>query len=487
MQSTLRQTLHDLGLGNRYAGYVPKFRIEEFAKDQWWILDGDIKVGLLTRPADFAELVNFDPFKPRRDLAFPKYYHAPTQPGDRITIAKWVNAQSTTSDKNTLTVSATPQGVTAVFTESWKNGRTATKRLTWCIDPDFGYVLHGEDEMRSPQPETHEYTNFLPRGAVDDRPESGRYPYILWQHPSGRIIRQNHNNIGARALGAMDYHDRRRLATDGFIGFFGEPDRNAAIELLESVPGSNSGTCPNMLDEHICWLPLDVESPPRQTDGTYLNRAVFNLVSVPPAVSDALNGRAEMLDLVVDRVDPVMAERQAWCEAEFPHRTGEPKHLRFCPIRFGEVADFETVLDPAAIFRGEVFPYPIDPDAPIAVVADCAHSGRCSLRVRVDGHPQHVEPTGCSFHVNEGQRYRLSAWVKTELKDGEAALSAVEYLYSPGSGTTPHIATPLQGTHAWQRLAVEFVPGENAHVVMVRFQVTGHGTAWFDDVLLEKA
>ncbi|HEY3418903.1 MAG TPA: hypothetical protein VGM23_18670, partial [Armatimonadota bacterium] len=157
MSSFLTSALAQAGLSGRFADYQPHFRLDEFQPGYWWIRDGDVKVGLVVRSCDFAELVNYDPFHPRTDLEFPRYYHAPTMPGDRITIAKWVNAQSTTSDENTLEFTVDATQVTALFSERWANGRTATTRLVWKVDADFGYVLEGASTMRSPEAESHEY------------------------------------------------------------------------------------------------------------------------------------------------------------------------------------------------------------------------------------------------------------------------------------------------------------------------------------------
>jgi hypothetical protein len=413
---TLHHELLASGLSGHFANYRPRFTITEFTPGSWWVMDGDVQVGLLVRGVDFAELVNFDPHDPRRGLVFPRYYHAPTQPGDRVTLAKWVNAQATTSDTNTLAWEVSPEQVAAVFTETRRNGRTAFTRLTWRVDPDFGYVLHGQVELRSPEDERHEFCNFLPRGATDNRPEFARYPFILWEHPDGPVVRWNQNNISARALGALDVHDRRRIKTGGFLGFFGEPDRNSAIEILACSPGVAAGTCPAMLDEHLVWVPREVEPAARDEDGLYRCTAEYRLLSVPPAVGDRLTRRATPLDLVCDRLDLALDAAHAWCATEFPRRPGTPKTFDFPPFVPGQVTDFETRLDPAATFRGNVFPYLTDSDEPVSIVSDVSHSGRYSLRVRVNGERRQAGPYGVGLHVTEGQPYRLSAWVKTDLR-----------------------------------------------------------------------
>jgi hypothetical protein len=500
MSSTLRTALREQNLTSRYAEYSATWSIQEFEPGCWWILDGEVKVGLVVRGTDLAELVNTDPYHPSHDIAFPAVYHAATQPGDRVTLATWVRAQGSTSSHRTdLKFSVEAQGVTATFHEYWEQGDRACKRLTWRVDSDFGYILYCDVEMSTPQLEEHplnalpEYCNFLPRGVTDDRPEFARYPYILWQHPSGRIVRWNQNNIGARALGALDIHDRRRVKTGGFIGFFGEADRNIAIELLESSPATTTLTCHQMLDEHLLWVPPEIEIPAQDESGHYLYRAAYNLVSVPPSVGDALNARAEMLDMVLDRTNSDLEMKHNWCSHEFPTMAGEPKSLRFCPLATGAVTDFETTLDPASSFRGQVFPYRTDVDEPICVVSDCSHSGKHSLRLRPD-HPSSKSEmlrawagdAGACLHVTEDQKYRLSAWIKTELDAGEATLIAAEFRFTRSNVTGLHQSTPVSGYSDWKYVAVEFTPNDKAHVVDMRVEANGRGSVWVDDILLEK-
>jgi hypothetical protein len=496
MQSTLREITRQERLQSRFDSHAPHWHVVPFSTESWpecwWICDGATRVGLVVRGPDFAELVNFDPLHPAPDIAFTEPYHAPTQPGDRVTMAMWVGDAGTRSDQHDLQLIVEAHGVTATFTESWKDGRRASKCLTWKVDADFGYILHCEAEMSIPHLDEQplngieEFCNFLPRGVTDDRPEFSRYPYVLWQHPSGRIVRWNQNNVGARALGALDLHDRRQIKNGGFIGFFGEKDRNSAIEILEVSPSATALSCPQMLDEHLLWSPLSVEIPAQDENGHYLYRAVYNLISVPPQVGDALTAQAGMLDMVLDRYDPELEAKHLWCASEYPQLPGEPKSLSFCPLSMGGVADFESKLNASSSFKGLVFPYLDDSDDAVSIVSDCAHSGKHSLRIRVAGESVLARGYAACLHVTEGQRYRLSAWMKTQLEGGEAALRAVEFQFSLSTVTAIHSCTPLSGDTDWQRVSLEFTPGEKAHVVEIRIEAEGHGAVWVDDILLEK-
>lgn len=496
-RSALRDALHSQDLAGRFGAHTARWSFEEWQSGHWWIKDGEVQVGLVVRGADFAELVNFDPFAPRRDIPFPAIYHAPTQPGDRVTLACWLDSQSTTSDHHELLFALDENGVTATFSERWNDGRRAVKRLMWTLDADWGYMIRAEAHLSAPRPLPYRvgappvWCNFLPRGVTDDRPENSRYPYVLWLHPSGEIVRWNQNNIGARALGALDIHDRRRLQSGGFLGFFGESDYDIAVEVVDSSPGATALTCPQMLDEHLAWLPPEVEPAPLDESGRSTYRTLWNLVCVPPALGATLTAQAKPLDMVIERRDAVLEERHAWCDGEYPTGAGGARTLRVVPLQTGVPCDFETRLDAAATFRGVVFPYGEDVDEPISVVSDCAHSGQHSLCLR-PGHPKagagplQTSTRGSCLHVTRNQKYRLSAWIKTDLQEGEARLQAVEFIFSLATTTAVHQSAPVGGRTEWQEVALEFTPGEQAHVVDVRFEASGRGRAWVDDILLEK-
>lgn len=471
----------------RFSGHKPAFAVRQFGEGRWWVEDGETRVGLLTRPEDFVELVNWDPLAPRRDVAFPAIYHAPTAPGDRITMAKWIDAQCTTSQRNALRFEGGGADLTAIFEEEWDNGRTARAAMRFAVDADYGYMIEVDAEMRSPVPERAEFCNFLPEHVVDDRPEFLRYPYILWQHPDGGVRRWNQNNIGARALGAMDIHERRRIRTGGFFGFFGEADRNPALEIVSASPEVTSQTCPNMLDMHMQWLPTPAEQFERAADGRFLSRVRYRLFSVPGAVSEALSAQAQMVEMVLDRIDMELEREYAWCAHEHPRWPGEPKHLRYCALQMGKVCDFESTFDPAASARASVFCCLDDGNLPVSVVSDMGRSGRHSLRLRPMGGTACASPSGTTIHLTAGQRYRLSAWVKTALYDGAATIRAEEFLFSPANPLAKHETSSLRGLSAdWRELVLEFTAHPQAHGVSVVLEASGIGEAWFDDILIEK-
>lgn len=116
------------------------------------------------------------------------------------------------------------------------------------------------------------------------------------------------------------------------------------------------------------------------------------------------------------------------------------------------------------------------------------HGGRRSLRIdRARGGEAWIGSSDLSTRGLPGRRIRVTGWARTEgLRDGAAVLrvETMEDGYRtirvdsmPGAG--------LRGTTGWTRLALETVLDSGAAYLGVGMQVSGNGTAWFDDLVLE--
>ena len=126
MNSVLRDTLERMELGGRFGNHATQFYIKEIPGEGWWIFDGEVQVGLVLRERGEAELVNHDPLAPRAVVEFPEIYHAPTQPGDRITLVAWVTvAAGVKRERYDLRLEVGDEGVTVFTEESWSDGRSA--------------------------------------------------------------------------------------------------------------------------------------------------------------------------------------------------------------------------------------------------------------------------------------------------------------------------------------------------------------------------
>ncbi|HEX8212333.1 MAG TPA: erythromycin esterase family protein [Longimicrobium sp.] len=114
--------------------------------------------------------------------------------------------------------------------------------------------------------------------------------------------------------------------------------------------------------------------------------------------------------------------------------------------------------------------------------------GRRSLRIeRTRAGAAWIGSSDLSTKGLAGRRIRVTGWARTERLQGGAAVLRVETMRDgyqtirvdsmPGAG--------LRGTTGWTRLALETVLDTGAVYLGVGMQVSGTGTAWFDDLALE--
>jgi erythromycin esterase len=117
------------------------------------------------------------------------------------------------------------------------------------------------------------------------------------------------------------------------------------------------------------------------------------------------------------------------------------------------------------------------------------HGGRRSLRVsRTDvASASWAGSSGLSAERLAGKRIRLTGWTRTEGLRGGTAVLRVESMGSEFQSISVDsmAGAGVHGTTGWTRLAMESVVDTGAAYVLVGVQVSGAGTAWFDDLVLE--
>ncbi len=125
-----------------------------------------------------------------------------------------------------------------------------------------------------------------------------------------------------------------------------------------------------------------------------------------------------------------------------------------------------------------------------AVDQTTAHSGNQSLMVR------HTAPGSSRFlseplHLEVGKLYRLSGWIRTRgaSVDPQARYpTALPAALSMASFPFTNTSMPVGGTRGWTKTEVVFVATRSTDQIAVGFGINGkaEGTAWFDDLHLEK-
>ena len=372
----------------------------------------------------------------------------------------------------------------------------AVKTCTFAVDPDLGYVVQVESHVQSPVSHQVEFANYLPERVVDDR--LGRWPFILWQHPDGRVLRWNQNNAGADAYGNRDHHGLRQIDPAGFLGYFGEEDRCPVVEFHGANQPLGAATCHAMLDEHLHWVVGRDFQPPQDEAGLYRYDVAFTLASLPGEAGAKLAEGAEYNELLLERYPSEMAGRYPWTRGE----TGPLRPLDFAVFRQGCSCDFTERLDAAASDRSQVFHYPEDDEtAPVSLMSTGGRvTGPClCLRVggasppapspcRGGGKTVSAGPTGgTSLHLIEGATYQVTAWIKTDLTEGAARLRVWEWLYTARKVTHEYLSVPVEGKSEWTKLAVELTPeGPTTHCLSLEIVADGEGTVWVDEMAVEE-
>ncbi len=119
--------------------------------------------------------------------------------------------------------------------------------------------------------------------------------------------------------------------------------------------------------------------------------------------------------------------------------------------------------------------------------SDESHSGRRSLKLSVARGAEHtwISTRQSGTHLSAGGRYRMTAWVKAEGVIGYAGW----YIHIGNAMNTMMEAPMLSagdGTFGWKSVSLEFTVPQGADRADLGTVLRGTGTAWFDDVSLER-
>lgn len=358
----------------------------------------------------------------------------------------------------------------------------AVKTCSFAVDPDLGYVVRVESRVKSPVAHQVEFANFLPQGVVDD--QLGRWPFILWQHPDGRILRWNQNNVGAGAYGNRDHHGARQIDPEGFLGYCGEADRCPVVEFHGANMPISAATCHCMLDEHLHWVVGRDYQPPQDEAGLYTYEVAFTLGALPGEAGAWLAERAQVNDLILDRYPGEWAGQYPWTREE----TGPVRTLAYPVFRQGSLCDFTERVDAYAADRCQCFLYPEEDDtAPVSLVSEGGRRTEPCLRISLKGGTVRAGPeNGTALHLTAGRTYRVSAWLKTDLSAGEARLRVWEWLCTPRNLTKEYLSAPVSGKSEWTQVMVEFTPeGPKTHCMSLEVVGEGDGRVWVDEIMVE--
>ena len=452
--SRLQQFLHQSGAFAEIPrkAYTPRFNLESLppaneakGTDWFYIRDGDERIGLIQTLTREIEMFRFSPSGDGRGagIEIPEVYHWANLFGARIQMYGTQELPPVTSFKLTFTKD---RGDSLEFTvEQSHRGDlkgVSDYRLVW--DERLGYVWECRSRYSMPEPQAVEFNNLLAGGISESREDHKRWQKTIRALADGRIV--------------FVYHSPLNLPLDdiqagGFVGFVTEEEMNPFVDLIETSSPVFINTCRQWYDQHIFM------KPPRakEADGLYHVQARYRFLSLPGKVARDLES---------------VAVQAPVAEAE--------KVLGFLLNR---PSDFEQFVSPEGGFNGGVW------QKHATRSDEQAHSGRYSLKIvgRGAGEVVSAAPIGGGPGVigESNHRYRLTAWVMTDLREGAAYVRVDDARWSWDDVRATRKSGEVGGRSVWTPLVIEFQPGPHDPFLVVRLCVDGLGAAWFDDVLLE--
>ena len=432
--------------------HIPAFRLEpiqpaEHAKGTDWsyVCDGDERIGLIQTWSKEIEMFRFSPQVAKgAKYEIPKIYHWGNLYGARIQMYGTQMLPPTTSFKLSF---AKDRGDSLELAVEHRHrgdvSGSSEYRLGW--DERLGYVWNCTSRYSMPKPAKIEFNNLLAGGISESRNSHKRWQKTVRAAADGRIT--------------FAYHNPTNIPVDdiragGFVGFVTEEQMNPFVELIETSSPVSVVTCSQWYDQHIVMKPPEA----KEAEGLYHARARYRFLSLPGKVAREIEAAAV----------PSVTEDK-W------------KPLGFLLNR---PSDFEQFIPFDRVYNGGVWQHVTRSD-------EQAHAGKYSLKVggRGTGKVAAFAPIGGGPGVigESKKRYRLTAWVKTDLSEGTAYLRVDDARWNWDDIQASRKTKELSGQTDWTRLAVEFQPGPDDPFLVVRICVDGHGAAWFDDVMLEEA
>jgi hypothetical protein len=490
---------------------TPCLALEHVDERFVWITDAGVRVGLIDRKECTLEWVAPHPGVPSiRPAEVPPVYHAPTYQGGRIIAQWWLTPRHGhrylpgapwRRPWEALPARGDDMGFCKFKPDcTWTFDATAGEHLSFRIDETFAlpgaprgchrfsigydpvadsYVAEVDAEVEGAQGCIVELANFYAGGVYDTRPTRKRHQQTVWSHPDGRLVRWPHHPAGYQTPGMNDPEGERRIAEGGFIGYFTDPHTNPVIEFIETSSPVTTATCCNIFDEHLLLLTeLDTDRC----------SASFRFYSVTESVAKAIVARSELVrfGLEPDRPNPVATDVTV-ADSDLSRRINY--HPQYPVLRHGCINTFEEMPALDRTVPGCMLFVSGNPDHDIWWADNCGHSGQRSIRLRgrEPGGTTGTRSGGPTPHLDPGQRYRLSGWIKCEGVTGGARLRFDEIGFRPREKAAPsHVAGPLSGTCDWTYVECEFTTLPTAQFGWYYLDLEGAGQAWFDDVVLEE-
>lgn len=461
---------------NKSKPHQPKFHVEP-DRLGWRIFDGEKALALFT-PMWF-DIWSFSPFEPDEmanveppvnvvDLhtvhntyinlgmqTWPPHWHKQGDFENRVKL-DWLKKSG--------------EELVARITAEFADGESGEWLVRVSYDPAWGrYRYTWEIDVRKYGADSMEAFNLMTAGALAERPEKRRWTHSLWENTDGELRRIVHSNAlfqctdyGNSQDPGGPWRSRNLPYPRAWMAYAAHPSFNPAILIHTTNVPLLGMTCDQLFDEHIVWNRAGQDN--LGEDGYFHFHMNLEFVSLPPTQASELLGQA---------ADPVRPKK--WKNEKVA-----------LPFRLDVANSFEMAVDPWLPEECPIFQVPLAVDGPVAWVDETAYSGSHSLRLRQkEAGRLHAFPTGAVCRVLPHARYRLSAWVKTHEIANNAKLELAGYAYSYDNISHQAESSRLSGDVDWTHLDVELESDGQAYL-MPYLVLEGPGTAWFDDVKLER-
>ena len=358
----------------------------------------------------------------------------------------------------------------AVISLEAQEGETARWRLAVGYNPArTQYTWRVVLDARKLDSDGFEGFNLMTAGALEDRPEKRRWTHSVWENPDGALRRIVHSNAlfqctdyGGMRNGGGPWRGRHLPYPRAWMAYAAHPVFNPALLIHATTVPLQAATCSSLFDEHIVFSRAGQDN--LGEDGYFHFHMNLEFVSLPAALAK------ELLEQAADPVRP----KKWWNET------------LALPFHVDAVNSFEDAVDPWQPEDCPIVEVPRDGAGPVAWTDEAAHSGKRSLRLRQEKAGRLAAfPTGAVCKVTPHTRYRFAAWVKTATVTGAAKIEFAGYAYSYNNISHMASSCELHGSNDWTKLEVELNSGDQAYL-MPYLVLEGSGTAWFDDVRLEK-
>lgn len=457
--------------------HTPRFHVERDERG-WRLFDGDTAIGVFANQGWLAfDLWSFSPFEaPIMANARPpgKVYDLHTMHNTTMNLpitaarefvegvrdpfgrlkTKWIAARGTKLD---LEISG-----------EFDRGQRASYHFRVVYDPHWArYRYFFDADVWKLTFEGLEPINMMMAGALASRPERVRWTHSVWEDPNGRLKRLVHSNAlfmttDFASNGNGEWRSKNAPYHGAWMAYAANPVFNPAVLIHETNAPIYFATCSQLFDEHIIWQKAGLD----QLDDGYFHFSMrTELVNLDCKLATDLLQRA---------VDPPRPKRWRF------HQVALPLHM-------DRVNTFEKPVDPWAPQDCAILAVD-EPDAgPICWDRRVGHTGTHSIRIegQSDTKWEIAFPVGAVCDVEPHSRYRLRAWVKTRNVSRIARIELATYEYGYQNVIDSARSAELTGTRDWTLLETVLDTGNEAYV-MPRFALYGRGTAWFDDVTLEK-